>query len=95
MCSAKYFRAHPTPHVLPIGGEELIPLSESETAERHPVSTLPGRTSETLQRTLEDHIGDQDQELRNEILFECILDLTQEGVIDEEAAHQYLSKKLS
>jgi hypothetical protein len=94
MCSAKYFRTHPTPHVLPIDEENPIPLSESETVERYPVSALAGRTGETPQRALEDHRGDQGQETRNEILLECILDLTKEGIIDKEAAHQYLVKKL-
>jgi len=94
MCSAKYFRTHPTPHVLPIDEEYPIPLSQSETVERYPVSALAGRTSETSPRSLEDHRGDQGQETRNEILLECILDLTKEGIIDKEAAHQYLLKKL-
>jgi hypothetical protein len=95
MCSAEYFRTHPTPCVLPIGEEDLIPLSESETVERYPVSALPGRTGETPQRSPEDRRGVQDQEMRNEILLECILDLTKDGIIDKEAAHQYLLKKLS
>lgn len=94
MCSSNYFRTHPTPHVLPIDEENPIPLSESEAVERYPVSALAERTSETSQRALEDHRGDQGQETRNEILLECILDLTKEGIIDKEAAHQYLSKKL-
>jgi hypothetical protein len=95
MCSTKYFRTHPTPHILPIGEETPIPLSESETAERCSISVLPERTSETSHQNPEGHIGVQDEELRNEILLECILDLMKEGLINKEAAHQYLSKKLS
>jgi hypothetical protein len=94
MCSAEYFRTHPTPHVRPIDEENPIPLSESETVERYPVSSLSQRTSETPQRTLEGHRGVQGQEMRNEILLECIFDMTEEGIIDREIAHQYLSNKV-
>ena len=89
------FRTHLTPHILPIGEETPIPLSESEKAERYSTSDLPERTSETSYQSPESHIPVQDEELRNEVLIECILDLTKEGLINKKPAHQYLSKKLS
>lgn len=96
MCSAKYFRTHPDPHVLPMGETEIIPLSESEDTEQYPISKPPHRDadgSDTSRRADGGHRTAQDRELRNEILLECVFDLVVEGIIDKEPAIRYLSQQ--
>lgn len=96
MCSAKYFRSHPNPHVLPIGETEIIPISESEETQPHPVSDLPDRdadSSDTSRLTDGGHRAAQDREYRNEILLECVFDLVLEGIVDKEPAIRYLSQQ--
>ena len=96
MCSEKYFRTHPDPHVLPMGETEIIPIAESKETEQYPVSDLLGRETDcndTSRRVDDGHRAAQDCELRNEILLECTFDLVLEGIIDKETAVQYLSQK--
>lgn len=98
MCSEKYFRAHPNPHVLPIGENEIISLAELGVTERYSVPDLVGRETEekdTLRQSSDGHGVGHDREMRNEILIECVLDLTLEGLLDKETATQYLSQQFS
>lgn len=96
MCSAEYFRAHSNAHVLPIGENEIVPLAELGVTERYPVSDLIGGDTEdggSTQQSGDGHRAGHDQEMRNEILIECVLDLTLEGPLDKETVTQYLSQR--
>lgn len=97
MCSAKAFRTHPDPHVLPVDGIEVIPLSASETAERYPVSDLPERVTdrgESDEESPAEPPDEPDTERRTELRIECVLELTTAGHLDESAANEYLAGEL-
>ena len=98
MCSAEYYRAHHNPHVLPIGENEIVPLSEVGVTERDPISGLVGRDTEgddAPRHSSDGHDVVRDRETRDEILIECVLDMIVEGFLDKETATQYLSQRFS
>lgn len=98
LCSAKAFRTHPNAHVLPIDADAPIPLADSDTADRYPVSelveTVTARQDSTPHPDEEHHTAPH-QELRTEILIECVLELTLDELIDPETASTYLAQKVN
>lgn len=96
MCSEKLFRTHSNPHCLPIGEDEIVQLSEVGVNERFPMSDLVDQGTEgrvSSRQSSNVHEVGQDRAVRNEILIECVLNMTVEGIIDKETATSYLSQR--
>ena len=96
MCSEEFFRTHSNPHCLPIGEDEIVQLSEVGVNERFPISDPVDQGTEdrfsSRQSSSVYELG-QDRAVRNEILIECVLNMTVEGIIDKETATSYLSQR--
>jgi hypothetical protein len=108
MCSASYFRNHPSPHVLPLDSDlaekNVIPLDESDEVS----SIIPPKTTSRGQSTTQeettgsrfnrfDAVYSQESSLEEKVtvLNESVRDMVNCNLIDEDVAYRFLSTKIS
>lgn len=111
MCSASYFRNHPSPHVLPLDSDlaekTVLPLDESDEVSSTITLKTTSRGQSTSQGTPQETIGsrlnrfdamnsrDSSLEEQVTVLNESVRDMVNCNLIDEDAAYRFLSTKIT